>query len=96
MNKIHAPFTDEQCAALNRWQASNFVHPFTCGSDNRSDEAHLAVHKPGEDFGQLVATPAGWVCPGCDYRQDWAFEEMLHEPVDLLEQLADSMNAKPK
>jgi hypothetical protein len=27
---IQAPWTNEQVAALNRWQQSNWVHPFTC------------------------------------------------------------------
>lgn len=69
----HAPWTDEQVAALNRWQTSGEFHPFTCGSGNRGDDAHVAHAKQfGGDFGQLVATRDGWVCPVCDYRQTWA------------------------
>lgn len=58
MSQTFAPWTDEQVAALNRWQRRGDVHPFTC--DNGS---HV-----------LVATNQGWICPkhGCDYRQNWA------------------------
>lgn len=27
---LKAPFTTDQVAALNRWQACGWVHPFTC------------------------------------------------------------------
>ena len=60
-----APFTEEQVAALNAAQANPNLHPYTCGSGRRTDAAHL----DGE--GVLVATKTGWVCPYCDYRQDW-------------------------
>jgi hypothetical protein len=30
MAKIHAPFTAKQVQGLNEFQASEFVHPFTC------------------------------------------------------------------
>lgn len=51
--------------ALNKQQRAGQVHPFTCGSGRRTD----ADHKDGE--GVLVATEDGWMCPYCDYRQDW-------------------------
>lgn len=65
-----APWTPEQVAALNARQRDGSYHPFTCGG-NRTDANHL----DGE--GVLVATPDGWVCPYCDYRQNWAHAEML-------------------
>ena len=64
---MKAPFTQEQVEALNRFQQSGHVHPYTCGSGRRTDADHL----DGE--GVLVATTEGWKCPYCDYRQDWAF-----------------------
>jgi len=67
---IKAPFTPEQVVALNRFQQCGRFHPFTCGG-NRKDAAHL----DGE--GVLVATPEGWRCPYCDYKQDWAHDEMV-------------------
>lgn len=66
-----APFTKEQVDALNRWQQDGSHHPFTCGSGRRTDEKHL------DGQGILVATPTGWGCPFCDYRQDWAHEFMM-------------------
>jgi hypothetical protein len=72
MSEIQAPFTLEQVAALNRFQQNENGHPFTCA--NGRDEKHL----DGE--GVLVATPEGWVCPYCDYTQDWAHDFMAKPP----------------
>jgi hypothetical protein len=83
--KIEAPWTDEQVANLNRWQENGRVHPFTCGSGDRMDAAHRKIQeRDGGDFGQLVATLDGWVCPACDYRQNWAHDFMLVVPADPL------------
>lgn len=62
---ISMPWTDEQVAALNAYQAKAPFHPFTCGY--RDD--HYSV-----DPGILIATPTGWECPYkyCDYMQHWA------------------------
>lgn len=61
-----APWTAAQVAVLNRWQACTWLHPFTCRSGCRRVP--------------LVATPEGWRCLDCDYRQDWAHRVMLSEP----------------
>lgn len=53
-----APWTDEEVAALNEWQASGKFHPYTCGKCRNRDG--------------LLATNDGWICPTCDYKQDWA------------------------
>lgn len=45
-------------------------HPFTCG--NRGDHPVIAG-----DRGVLVPTTRGWICPICDYTQDWAHDSML-------------------
>lgn len=47
-------------------------HPYTC--DNRSDHPVVAG-----DRGVLVPTVRGWICPFCDYTQDWAH---AHTPVE--------------
>ena len=71
-------WTEEQVAALNAFQDRGDVHPFTCGSDNRSDDAHKAAQQEeGGDLGQLVATRQGWICPACSYRQFWAHDFMF-------------------
>lgn len=72
--KIHAPFTREQVAALNDWQRCGWVHAFTC--ENRA--SHV-----GE--GELVATLTGWICPQCTYTQDWAHSLMLTLPPNPLD-----------
>lgn len=64
-----------QVAELNAYQKRGDVHPFTCGSGNRTDEKHL----DGE--GVLVATESGWMCPYCDYKQGWAHDFMAARPV---------------
>lgn len=64
LDDVTTPFTPEQVAVLNRFQASQYMHPFTCGK--RSE------HRDNE--GILIATEEGWRCPveTCDYTQDWA------------------------
>ena len=84
MNKITTPFTPDQVQALNEHQTNASQasvlagHPFTCA--NRGDGNH---GDEGGDRGVLIATESGWVCPHCDYTQDWAHESMtvqkLHE-----------------
>lgn len=73
MGRITAPWTKDQVDALNHYQRLGDFHPFTCGGD-RGDEAHrsFAQESGDRDWGLLVATPGGWICPVCDYRQDWA------------------------
>lgn len=61
---IKAPWTPEQVAALNAYQALGFVHEFTCLEDH------------GPDSRVLVAATDGWICPSCDYTQDWAHDAM--------------------
>lgn len=57
------PWTDEQVEALNRYQREGKFHPFTCGNDSRHQN--------------LVATKDGWICPNCDYTQNWAHGFMM-------------------
>ncbi len=66
---MKAPWTAEQVAALNAFQHSSRYHPFTCGG-NRTDEKHL------DREGVLIATPQGWICPYCEFKQDWCFDFM--------------------
>lgn len=80
---IEAPFTPEQVEALNTWQSTGVVHPFTCGSGRRKDADHL----DGE--GILKATPQGWVCPYCNYTQDWAHAFMAD--LEALETMKESL-----
>jgi hypothetical protein len=68
MARIVAPWTDEQVEGLNRWQTAGIMHPYTCA--NRNDDRHPS--RAFLDRGTLLATPDGWVCPDCDYTQNWA------------------------
>jgi hypothetical protein len=54
---VEAPFTPEQVAHINDFQASGYMHPFTCPN------AHTERN--------LIAEEAGLRCPSCGYRQGW-------------------------
>jgi len=53
-------WTDDQVFVLNSHQHRGDLHPYTCGNASR--------HRP------LIATPQGWRCADCDYRQYWSHE----------------------
>lgn len=57
-----APWDATTVARLNAFQRRGGMHPFTCGNDTRD---------------VLVATKDGWVCPNCEYTQDWALAFMV-------------------
>jgi hypothetical protein len=61
---VRQPFTPEQVASLNEYQASGIWHPFTCR--NR-----------GQLHPNLVADTNGWHCTKCDFKQDWAHPFMV-------------------
>jgi len=48
------------------------MHPFTCATGE--------TKKDLDGEGVLVATPEGWVCPYCDYTQNWAHDFMAERP----------------
>lgn len=62
-------FTPDEVENLAHNQTSGAVHPFTC--PNRGDGNHRDAYG---DLGALVASTRGWICPFCDYTQDWAHE----------------------
>jgi hypothetical protein len=57
-------WTMEEVVRLNEYQRNKNLHPYTCGQ--RSDHP-----KFDGDYGVLVATVYGWICPFCDYTSDW-------------------------
>lgn len=73
---LKAPWTADQVDALNALQRSGAFHPFTCpGHDGRGDRT-------------LVATRGGWICPHCEYTQDWAHEQMADPEMLRAHQIA--------
>lgn len=75
---VLAPFTPDQVEALWLWQLSHRFHPFTC--PRRDDEQHGGQLMFGVDTaGVLVPTVRGWICPFCDYTQDWAHRFMCEK-----------------
>ncbi len=61
--KLRAPFSADTVIRLNAYQQSRAFHPFTCGGTCGGRSV-------------LVAQEQGWVCPSCDYTQDWAHNFM--------------------
>jgi hypothetical protein len=62
---VRAPWSAQQVNALNDYQARDDVHEYTCVNDH-DEESRI-----------LIATEQGWVCPSCDYKQDWAHRAVL-------------------
>jgi hypothetical protein len=56
--EVSVPFSDDQVASLNAYQAAASGHPFTCGTDGCREV--------------LRAERDGWRCPRCGYWQGWA------------------------
>jgi len=61
MERVEAPFTDEQVKLLERYQKCESVHPFTCFFDTS----------------ELVPSVMGWFCTQCDYTQAWCHAMMI-------------------
>lgn len=74
-----APWSAEEVAALNAFQAAGQFHPLTCGLEH-DDHDPIPMRAPDN---VLVATPDGWRCPhyGCKYTQDWA-PAFMFEPIE--------------
>lgn len=68
ITRVPAPWTQKQVEMLNEYQRAGWMHPFTCGSGS---------HENVE--GILIAKPAGWICPFCDFKQNWAWDFMFEE-----------------
>lgn len=87
---IKAPWTPEQVAALNWYQTESGWHPFTCGGGEYIGEGNAKRMYCGPGWpaptSTLIATENGWVCPRCDYTQDWAYELMFRHstPFDTI------------
>jgi hypothetical protein len=62
-----APWSEEQVAALNKYQKDGRMHPFTCPGEFEQCKAHR----------ELIATTNGWVCQCGKYKQNWAHEWMV-------------------
>lgn len=100
--KITAPFSPAQVQVFNERQVhvdgSMPIHPFTCPNRGEgitydaagtADDSGATHGAEGGDRGILIATEAGWVCPHCGYRQDWAHAAMAERPVPVGEMFKD-------
>jgi hypothetical protein len=72
---VKAPWTMDQVRLLWKYQMAGHFHPYTCG--HREDHPEI-----GSDKGMLVPTRKGWICPMCDYTQDWAHAHSFIDPDD--------------
>jgi hypothetical protein len=72
MDCVQAPFSEDQLASVNAYQACGVLPPFRCISDScpRRGRARSVLH----------CEPEGLYCtaPGCGYQQDWAPEFMAN------------------
>lgn len=70
--RINAPWSEKVVELLIKYQKSSQVHPYTCGTTE-------CVTKYGWDFDSthLKPTTEGWVCPLCDYKQNWVSKVVL-------------------
>ena len=73
MEKINAPFTDEQVEKLNEFQNEGKMHPFTCCSPSNINKC---MRRKRVNEGLLIATNEGWVCPCGKIKQSWAWAFM--------------------
>lgn len=68
-----APFTDNEVAAINVSQKSNYNHPFTCCSPDDVTECHRKLRT---SEGIMIATNEGLICPCGNNKQDWVYYGM--------------------
>jgi len=80
--------TPDEVVALDNHQRSGIYHPFTC--PHRGDSKHREM---AGDLGALLPTVRGWVCPFCDYTQDWAHEFMKNPSAPRTEQIKNARRA---
>lgn len=89
MMKTYAPWSEVQVAALNAFQRSGRLHPFTCPHDHHPSHQNCPM--------LLVAREDGWHCydTECDYTQNWAHEWMAEgEPDEVVPQVAESFRER--
>ena len=80
----HHPFTCQQDG-----DAEHIKYEFDKAHPGKDFEEHIRNGKaqgfsdPAIVFKQtsLIATEKGWICPVCDYKQDWAHLHMLNELI---------------
>lgn len=82
-------FTPDEVERLAANQVGRAIHPFTC--PNRGDGNHRVAYG---DKGALVATTRGWICPFCDYTQNWAHHHMKAEFIPAYSPPASSSKRK--
>ena len=66
MDKVTAPFDDNQVRRINAFQKNNKFHPFTCSTD-------------GCKVRVLHAEKTRMICRGCGYVQYWVYSIMAVE-----------------
>lgn len=74
--------TKEDIDILNQHQNSGRFHPYTCCSYNGCERDKQP------NWGQLIATEDGWVCPCGNYKQEYKGE------VASIKQLNNILNDK--
>lgn len=88
--KVKAPWPPGQVAELERWQATGWVHPFTCECGSPLVPTQGGWFCNHEDAGN-------WVNPSGEgpYRQDWAWDFMLDGSLPAESPLEAAVAAPP-
>ena len=80
MERIDAPFNQEQIKNLNNYQQKGYFHPFTGpGLNPETGEPELHYGERGlcpDAECLLIATTKGFVCPCGKFTQTWAYKFM--------------------
>ncbi len=91
-----APWNAEQVENLKTYQQNRWVHPFTCGNRSAPGHEEYAEKHQERDVGLLIPTPSGWVCPVCDYTQDWAHSFMLDGSASRVSEKMETLLSSAK
>lgn len=77
LSALKAPWSSEVIQNPAQIQSGErYGHPYNC--INRGDRKH---RDNGNDRGCLVPTSQEWICPDCEYTQDWAHESSIKMPL---------------
>lgn len=80
MEKIKAPFSTDLVETLRLWQTSLNGTPVCC--PRVEDTPHqLYASYTSSQAGVLEVNEAGYSCPVCSYKQDWAPQDILTTPT---------------
>jgi hypothetical protein len=80
MEKIKAPFSPAMVETLRLWQTSLHGTPVCC--PHAQDTPHqIYASYTSSTAGSLEVNEAGYTCPVCSFKQEWAPSSILTTPT---------------